>query len=491
MIDKEIKRKIKSKEESSNNNFQITSSDLYHFFSSAPATIDKGLFKNFRQKRMEKNCLDTRQYLLDNFDIVLGRISEHELADFLTMFSFCSNQKDLMQKLSDNKMVISELMNPSSQSILSHTFSHVLRTSKFAHIFFENDFKTFYTNTNRFQFNPADLLVMNLTDEKVEPLLLETMCDCIDDDSLRPEDTVWFLEKYINLASRNENVLCNELRIHSSNMSKETKSKIQEKITPERALALMQLTDKPLLLKGHLESADLITPEISEYLDTHLDDIVSEISSNSHDQDIIKQVVQELLEHEQAKPSDIKYLSKGGYSHVFKIGEKILKYGKRPRTPEIAHNSEFFLQPLLRTSLNGSDSLEVYEEVNVGATQEEMYQLYKSLREQGLTWTDIKPDNVGHLKKDNSIHFDGIESVAHNAVGFKVDRDIPLRKAGEVVLIDLDFVFAEDEKVVIPSQGNSSYFFDKFTSRYQKEKEAENNPTQTQIKNPQTDFGEI
>ena len=49
---------------------------------------------------------------------------------------------------------------------------------------------------------------------------------------------------------------------------------------------------------------------------------------------------------------------------------------------------------------------EVIEKVDTNIndiTKEEIYKLYKNIREIGLIWTDVKIDNVGRLIKDNKI----------------------------------------------------------------------------------------
>ncbi|MBQ6860484.1 MAG: hypothetical protein IJO08_02415 [Clostridia bacterium] len=484
MVDKEIKRKIDSKEE-------ITATELIKYFNQLPAPIEKGLFKKFRQRKLEATHNETKEYLLDHFDTVLDSISVNQLSKFFENFYIFSHKKEIFEKLSENHLRLAELLNNSSASDLSLNFTAILTNQHDAHVFFEKNFEQFYANTTSEQFSIQQFFLMNPLSDKICPLILDGMCDSLTARSIRKEDIPFFLHEYIYNKTSNDRVFWNETRTPITKIPEDTKTLIQKDKTPEDALYLIQSTDKPLYVRQLLQSVGLENPKIIEHLNTHLDDIVQEISEYSRDSLTINMIVKELMEHENSKPSDIKYSAKGGFGKVFKIGDKILKYGRKAHNAELPYNSELFLQPLLRQSLSGSDFLEIYEQVDVGGSREDMYQLYKALREQGLIWTDIKPGNFGRLRKENRVHFEGIDSVSHRAVGFREDKEIPIAQPGNLVLIDLDFVFLEGTKFEVPQEGTAMNNFREFTSRYQKEKEAENNPTKTQIKTQKTDIGEI
>ena len=480
MIDKEIKRKIESKEE-------VSAEELIKYFNRSPATIEKGLFKKLRQKRATKAHEETQQYLLDNFGNVMDSISVIQMRNFLNFLPGLSHGADLFRKLSENNTRLVELFNLQYGDEVAQSLHLALTNSREAHAFFEKGFPEFYTNTNQYQFNIKDYLLASPLSDQIKPLLFQGMLDSINDRTVRKDDIPFFLSQYLHHEATGSRAVWDRTGSSISSVSEETKQKIQKNISPETALYLVESTDQPLFVRQLLRNFGLDTPEIESYLDTHLDEIITEISEYSRDSLTIKMITQELMENEGINPSEIEYASKGGFGRVFKIGDKILKYGRKAHNAELPYNSELFLQPLLRTSLNGNDFIEVYEEVDVGGSREDMYQLYKALREQGLIWTDIKPENFGRLKKENKIHFDGIDSVNHRAVGFKEDREIPVAQPGDFVLIDLDFVFLEGTDLVVPQEGTAMTNFYEFSARYKREKAAEQNQSQNKNKNHDLD----
>ena len=356
---------------------------------------------------------------------------------------------------------------------LSTMFRSVLSGEYDAHVFFEKNFKELYVNTNSQQFSVHEFFVMYPLSEKVRPIILQNLCDLASEQSIRKEDIPLFLYEYIRSATANDRVFWNEIKTPDSKIPENTKEKIQEIISPETALFLIQSTDQPMYVHKLLQSIGLDTPEIREHLDTRLDDIVNEISNNSRDSLTVKMIIQELMEEEKIKPSDIEFSAKGGFGRVFKIGDKVLKYGREAHNAELPYNSELFLQPLVRQSLNGADFLEVYEQVDVGGSREDMYQLFKALLDQGLLWTDIKPGNMGRLRRENTIHFEGIDSVSHRAVGFREDKEIPIAQPGDFVLIDLDFVFLAGTEYEVPLERRAQENFEEFKARYIREKKIE------------------
>lgn len=63
--------------------------------------------------------------------------------------------------------------------------------------------------------------------------------------------------------------------------------------------------------------------------------------------------------------------------------------------------------------------IEVVEKVdtsNKDITEEDMYNLYKNVRDLGLMWNDVAIRNVGRLLKDNSIHWQGNLSPSDKAL---------------------------------------------------------------------------
>ena len=166
----------------------------------------------------------------------------------------------------------------------------------------------------------------------------------------------------------------------------------------------------------------------------------------------VKEIINELLTNEEKRWVDIKEMVGGAYSIPYKIGSKILKIGQRGGKYEIP-NHRRLLQPLLRLDLIEKEhiSLEVEEKVKtVKVSDEELYKMYKEVRDAKIILADFKPDNIGRLIKPNKVYFNGIERVFPSAIGF--DRELKeeeILPAGELVFFDLDYIYREGDKDII------------------------------------------
>ena len=127
------------------------------------------------------------------------------------------------------------------------------------------------------------------------------------------------------------------------------------------------------------------------------------------DLEIIEQIINELLKHEGKQKEDIIKIAEGGYSSVYKIGSKIIKIGEEPQTYKLPKDSKRFLRPLIRRKIETKGkmiNIEITEAVDTeGITDEDVYKIYKELREEGIIWTDAKKENLGKLRYDNVPHF--------------------------------------------------------------------------------------
>ena len=199
------------------------------------------------------------------------------------------------------------------------------------------------------------------------------------------------------------------------------------------------------------------------------DDIISES---------ISIIIDELKNNENINYEDICILSKNGaYSVVYQIGDKVFKIGRR-REVFVKQNNKRFLCPLYREEILDKDNvdylfcIEITEVVDTkNISKEDVYFIYKELRDCGLVWTDCKEENVGRLLKDNKVYFDGIDKVDNNSTGYINDNEEVL-KAGELVVIDNDYVFEEEEFFKnrnLYDDPPSDYFYE-FEERYQREK---------------------
>lgn len=165
--------------------------------------------------------------------------------------------------------------------------------------------------------------------------------------------------------------------------------------------------------------------------------------------DTVKLLVEEVAQEENVKLHDIKHLSTGGYSNVLKIGNKILKLGRKRKNFSIKNNKRFLAG--FRGEINSinDDSViltyEITETVDTKYNSSiDLYELYKELRDEGLIWTDCDKENVGILLKDNKLYYKDIDYIDKNSTGYTTLNNEVLKK-GEVVIIDNDYIFTEDE----------------------------------------------
>ena len=164
---------------------------------------------------------------------------------------------------------------------------------------------------------------------------------------------------------------------------------------------------------------------------------------------VLEKLVDELITNEKVNLVDIKKVSGGNYSKVAIIGDKVLKVGSERMRFNIPYN-EHILVPIIRKDLSIISDIpmviEVSEKVdtNFHLTDDELYQIYKDLRINGIIWTDVKNDNLGRLLKDNIVHYDNV-LLDNEAKGIEGTSTKTLKK-GEYVIIDTDFIYDEDDE---------------------------------------------
>lgn len=178
---------------------------------------------------------------------------------------------------------------------------------------------------------------------------------------------------------------------------------------------------------------------------------------------IVTKITDETLKHENAKVSDIKTLQCGSFSSVIRIGDTIIKVGMPRKTFDMP-NDQRVLQPHLRRNLEKELGIKAVIEVadrvetDFNISEEELYSVYKDMRDRGVVCGDFKYGNIGKLLKDNPPR----NNPNHGLHG-NVNKTL---KAGDYVLIDTDFVYNEDD----PNVELSSDMSIQFEKRYLKEK---------------------
>lgn len=230
-----------------------------------------------------------------------------------------------------------------------------------------------------------------------------------------------------------------------------------------------------------------LTQNNEEYLDNTIDYILQDIYGTNYKEnkdkykiaaDTIKIIIKEICQSEQVNYGNIKYLGSGTFSYVVALGDKVLKMGKRRIAKEFPNNP-YIIAPLLRETIPIDQSTDLFLEVTervdttTKVTEEDLYQLYKKLRNVGLVWTDLASRNVGILLKDNKIHWH--ESIKPNDTSLELEkyREAPPLKKGELVILDADHIYDENLPIAQRELKRSQ-----FEQRYQEELRINRNITE-------------
>lgn len=191
-------------------------------------------------------------------------------------------------------------------------------------------------------------------------------------------------------------------------------------------------------------------------------------------------IVDEIANNENVDISDIEYIATGTFTDVYKLGNKVIKFGKNRLTDKIPYHKRI-LQPLIRRKVSsGINDLYIeiseYVQTDNSITDDDAYLIYKELRNDGIIWIDAKRENLGRLEKNNIAHFNEPLYVKNETVGYIPETlygNEPLQK-GDLVIIDTDFLFREDDFDVthLDSRINTE-FYRVCEQRYQEEKNIE------------------
>lgn len=182
-------------------------------------------------------------------------------------------------------------------------------------------------------------------------------------------------------------------------------------------------------------------------------------------------LLDEISKNESTSISSTEFIGTGGYSAVFAIKTKVIKIGIERKTPHFPNNP-YILKPLLRKTItidNIPIFFEVTEKVDTNIndiTKEEIYKLYKNIREIGLIWTDVKIDNVGRLIKDNKIYWYENITPSDETLEFTKTIGNHQLKKGELIVLDWDYIYNENDHNINSKMSNLQTEFEK---TYQKE----------------------
>ena len=283
----------------------------------------------------------------------------------------------------------------------------------------------------------------------------------------------------------------------------DNKHKVIDYVCEHIDLLLKDYTDKfqfvnEINSRTDLEEKGKIIKAYERYINDNLEASIARITLYSFDRglteeakvqgylsnevlvEMLAMIFREICKNENVELKDIKYLNNGYYSRAYQIGNKIIKLGHSREIFEFPNNP-YVIAPILRKKfeIENSTAKELYVEIqervelvdDFKVSEEELYQLYKRIRELGLMWLDVDTRNAGRLIKDNVVHWNGELAQIDHVLSFEPKRGTVTLKAGELVVLDADFIF--DEKSVPEKylKGNWGYMEKqrRFEERYQKE----------------------
>lgn len=189
--------------------------------------------------------------------------------------------------------------------------------------------------------------------------------------------------------------------------------------------------------------------------------------------EVVYLIIEDICKNEKINISDTKILDSGAFSSVLEIGDKVIKIG-RSRGTQTFPNNPYINATLLRKefslSNNNSFFIEVNEKVDTKSeiSEEELYQLYKNLRDLNLIWLDVAYRNAGRLLKDNKVDWREELPLTDERLGLQPYIGTKTLKKGEVVILDNDLIYHEND----PDFPTYSHFplYERFEKKYQEEK---------------------
>ena len=144
---------------------------------------------------------------------------------------------------------------------------------------------------------------------------------------------------------------------------------------------------------------------------------------------------------------DLEGLGRGSYANIYKLNDYIIKVCEKKFCKDIPY-SDYLLLPYFKGDI-GEDFIEItdYLDNDYNIDNEELYKVYKGLRDEGIMWADPSTDNIRRINRkalDNQhskkylINQNGIYGNPNH-----IKRDISIN---DIVIIDLDHMVFDYEK---------------------------------------------
>ena len=189
--------------------------------------------------------------------------------------------------------------------------------------------------------------------------------------------------------------------------------------------------------------------------------------------EVIYLVIDDVCKNEGVDIYNIENIGSGAYSSVLLVGDKVIKIGLKRATSRFPNNP-YINAILFRKEFPITNQESFFVEVNEKVddksevTDEELYQLYKKMRDIQLIWLDVEKRNVGRLLKDNKIYWREELPITDEILGLDSYRGNEVLKKGEIVILDNDLIF--DERSPYLFNYSSTFLQKEFERKYQKEK---------------------
>ena len=186
--------------------------------------------------------------------------------------------------------------------------------------------------------------------------------------------------------------------------------------------------------------------------------------------EVIYLIIEDVCRNENIDITEIESIGSGSFSSALLIKDKVIKIGIPGKTKSFPNNP-YINAMLLRKEFPINDeasiAIEVDEKVDTKSEIdiEELYQLYKKMRDIGLVWLDAANRNAGRLLKDNKASWRFDLPITDESLGLDKFRGEEQLKKGDIVILDNDLIYDIDDPN-IPAEFATTYQV-LFERRYQ------------------------
>ena len=265
--------------------------------------------------------------------------------------------------------------------------------------------------------------------------------------------TIIYLTKKFNKISTPDYIVNNNGYIDTCKLFNDLCEEIKEMDTQDASCILFDLFNF-YDFRGYMASYYPVMSNIIKKYKNYDDNVIgngiymgSSIIARLFDnkcQKIIFNHITELAKQENVPLSHIQMIGGGGSSLVFKIGDKVIKFGETRHCRKICVNHRILasLYRKLEKDENNNDLfyVEVMKYIKTGVTPEERDELKNDLAKQGIIWDDDKLENCGYLPEG----YDNYCPISDNYEEVLANIDNPLyrenfnRQRKRVVVLDSD-----------------------------------------------------